>query len=79
MKKRLLALVLALVMVVTILPASVLADEPGVGRAVNGYYDVSGNWVPGGTGTTIDSDTGIELSKTAEPVSGNPNQYTISL
>ena len=51
MKKRLLALVLALVMVVTILPASVLADQGDAGQV---------------TTVTTTPDSPVQITKTVE-------------
>lgn len=60
MKKRLLALFLAFVMAMSLLPVSVFAageDAP----VVNGYYE-DGVWREGGDGTIEDKNTGIQMS-----------------
>lgn len=77
MKKRLLALFLAFVMAMSLLPVSVFAA--GEGKSVaNGYYE-DGVWREGGIGTIKDTDTGIQMSKTATPDRSDPNKYTIAL
>lgn len=78
MKKRLLALFLAFVMAMSLLPVSVFAAGEG-DSVVNGYYDEFGAWQAGGTGTIEDMDTGIQMSKTATPDPSDPNKYTIEL
>lgn len=78
MKKRLLALFLAFVMAMSLLPVSVFAAGEGESVA-NGYYDNSGTWQVGGDGTIMDEDTGIQMSKTATPDPEDPNKYTIEL
>lgn len=78
MKKRLLALFLAFVMAMSLLPVSVFAAGEG-GSVANGYYDKSGTWQVGGDGTIMDEDTGIQMSKTAKPDPSDPNKYTIKL
>ena len=68
MKKRLLALVLALVMVVAILPVSVLAapgDEPG-----------QANLTPG---PVTSDDNLVTVEKSAAAVDGQPNTYDVTL
>ena len=68
MKKRLLALILALVMVVAILPASVLAapgDEPG-----------QANLTPG---PVTSDDNLVTVEKSAATVDGQPNTYDVTL
>lgn len=80
MKKRLLALFLAFVMAMSLLPVSVFAaGEDAPAPVVNGYYNESGAWQAGESGTIVDKDTGIQMSKTATPVPGDPNKYTIKL
>lgn len=79
MKKRLLALFLAFVMAMSLLPVSVFAaGEDAPAPVVNGYYE-DGAWQAGGTGTIQDEATGIQMSKTATPDPENPNKYTIAL
>ena len=77
MKKRLLALFLAFVMAMSLLPVSVFAagEDKSV---VNGYYE-DGVWKEGGNGTIEDEATRIQMSKTATPDPKNPNKYTIKL
>ena len=68
MKKRLLALILALVMVMAILPASVLAapgDEPG-----------QANLTPG---PVTSDDNLVTVEKSAAAVAGQPNTYDVTL
>lgn len=77
MKKRLLALFLAFVMAMSLLPVSVFAAGEGA-PVVNGYYE-DGVWQEGGDGTTEDTNTGIQMSKTATPDPSVPNKYTIKL
>ena len=77
MKKRLLALFLAFVMAMSLLPVSVFAAGEGA-PVVNGCYQ-DGVWEEGGNGTIEDTATGIQMSKTATPVPENPNKYTIEL
>ena len=76
MKKRLLAFVLTFALVISLLPTTVLAVEGD--RAVNGIYQ-DGTWQQSGIGSITDSETGIELSKTATPDPGDPNLYTIHM
>ena len=77
MKKRLLALFLAFVMAMSLLPVSVFAagEDKSV---VNGYYE-DGVWKEGGNGTIEDEATRIQMSKTATPDPKDPNKYTIAL
>lgn len=77
MKKRLLALFLAFVMAMSLLPVSVFAAGEGA-PVVNGYYE-DDVWKQGGTGTIKDKATGIQMSKTATPDPSDPNKYTIAL
>lgn len=78
MKKRLLALFLAFVMAMSLLPVSVFAAGEGA-SVVNGYYNESGAWQAGESGTIVDKETGIQMSKTATPDTDDPNKYTIEL
>ena len=80
--RRGLAWVLVLCMVFSLVPGAAMpirAEEDA--PTVNGYYDDSGNWVEGGTGTIVhDVDgTDVTLSKTAQAVEGMENTYDITL
>ena len=80
--RRGLAWVLVLCMVFSLVPgAAIPARAEENAPTVNGYYDNSGNWVEGGTGTvTHDVDgTDVTLSKTAQAVEGKENTYDITL
>lgn len=81
--QKILSILLTLCMLLGNAPFPALAAEDGNAGAstTNGYYDASGNWVAGGTGsTTCDVDgTNVTLSKTATPVEGQPNTYNITL
>ena len=90
MTKKLLAVLLAVLMIVTMIPMNAFAAETEpeefVPTVVNGEYDANGNWVPGGNGTKVytvkdanGNDSTLELSKTATPVEGMPNCYDITL
>lgn len=80
LKKRALALLMCICMIVTLLPVAAFADEPAVvyGQYDNGQWgqvaDVSGSATyPTGGGNTL------TLSKTATPVEGQDNTYRIDL
>ena len=80
--RRGLAWVLVLCMVFSLVPgAAIPARAEENAPTVNGYYDNSGNWVEGGTGTvTHDVDgTDVTLTKTAQAVEGKENTYDITL
>ena len=80
--RRGLAWVLVLCMVFSLVPgAAIPARAEENAPTVNGYYDNSGNWVEGGTGSvTHDVDgTDVTLSKTAQAVEGKENTYDITL
>ena len=80
--RRGLAWVLVLCMVFSLVPgAAIPARAEENAPTVNGYYDNSGNWVEGGTGSvTHDVDgTDVTLSKTAQAVEGKDNTYDITL
>ena len=87
MKKRILSLLLAVVMLIGLLPTVALAEEPETGDTTPssnvqyGSYDNNNEWKADETsnGTYTDPKTGIKVSKTAEPVEGNPNEYTVTL
>ncbi|MBE6731079.1 MAG: Cna B-type domain-containing protein [Ruminococcaceae bacterium] len=90
MTKKLLAVLLAVLMIVTMIPMNAFAAETEpeefVPTVVNGEYDANGNWAPGGSGTKVytvkdanGNDSTLELSKTATPVEGMPNCYDITL
>ena len=87
MTKRLLSVLLAVLMIVTMIPVSAFAaeTETTAPTVVNGYYE-NDAWVEGGNGiktyTVQDAngnDSTIELSKTATPVEGKENTYEITL
>ena len=75
LKKRGLALLMCICMIVTLLPVAAFADDAAV---VYGQYTDDG-WAedPSADGT-VTSDN-ITISKTAEPVSGEADTYTINL
>ena len=75
LKKRGLALLMCLCMVITLLPVAAFADDAAV---VYGQY-TDGVWAenPSADGT-VTSDN-ITISKTAEPVSGEADTYRINL
>ncbi|MGM9592588.1 MAG: S-layer homology domain-containing protein [Oscillospiraceae bacterium] len=75
LKKRGLALLMCLCMVITLLPVAAFADDAAV---VYGQYE-DGVWQqdPSADGT-VTSDN-ITISKTAEPVSGEADTYRINL
>ena len=81
MRKRIFAMLVALIMAISLLPVSALAGDvdPPAPPVVYGSY-VNGVWVEnsGSTGSITDAATGITVSKTAEPTD-TPNEYTITL
>ena len=87
MKKRILSLLLAVVMIVGMLPTFALAAEAETGNTTTssdveyGSYDESGKWNKDedSNGTYTDPTTGIKVSKIAVPVDGKPNEYTVTL
>ena len=82
MRRRILASLLAFVMLFSLLPVNALADEiagDASAAVVYGTYNEKGEWVQGtGSGTYTDPDTGVILSKIAEPT-GTPNEYEVTL
>ena len=82
MRRRILASLLAFVMLFSLLPVNALADEiagDASAAVVYGTYNEKGEWVQGtGSGTYTDPDTGVTLSKIAEPT-GTPNEYEVTL
>lgn len=80
LKKRALALLMCVCMIVTLLPVAAFADEPAV---VYGQYD-NGQWgqVADASGSATYQTGGgntLTLSKTATPVEGQDNTYRIDL
>ena len=75
LKKRGLALLMCICMIMTLLPVAAFADDAAV---VYGQY-TDGVWAedPSADGT-VTSDN-ITISKTAEPVSGEADTYRINL
>ena len=78
--KRALALALVFALVASFCVTGAAAvDEPGERQAVvNGQY-VDGQWREGGNGSYTDEQSGVTVSKTAEAVSGEDNQYEVTL
>ena len=84
MMKRIIALLLALILTVGLLPTVALAAEggetptTGTGDVKNGYYEGT-TWKEG----TLNQDTlptGVEsVSKTAKKVEGEENKYEVEL
>ena len=82
-RKRGLALVMCICMLLTLMPMSVLADEAPAPDVVYGEYnDANGKWEQSDNGgsLTYDTDGGntLKLSKTAEKADGD-NTYKITL
>ena len=82
-RKRGLALVMCICMLLTLMPMSVLADEAPAPDVVYGKYnDANGKWEQSDNGgsLTYDTDGGntLKLSKTAEKANGD-NTYKITL
>ena len=82
-RKRGLALVMCICMLLTLMPMSVLADEAPAPDVVYGKYnDANGKWEQSDNGgsLTYDTDGGntLKLSKTAEKADGD-NTYKITL
>ncbi len=80
LKKRALALLMCICMIVTLLPVAAFADEPAV---VYGQYD-NGQWgqvadVSGSATYQTGGGNTLTLSKTATPVEGQDNTYRIDL
>ena len=83
MRKRIIALLLALILTVGLLPTVALAAEGDAGAAtapadvIDGYYDDNNEWTKG----KLPQSTvpGVQaVSKTAKPTS-NPNEYEVEL
>lgn len=83
MMKRIIALLLALILTVGLLPTVALAAEGDAGAAtapadvIDGYYDDNNEWTKG----KLPQSTvpGVQaVSKTAKPTS-NPNEYEVEL
>ncbi len=81
-RKRGLALVMCICMLLTLMPMSVLADEAPAPDVVYGEYNANGEWEQSDNGgsLTYDTDGGntLKLSKTAEKADGD-NTYKITL
>lgn len=83
MMKRIIALLLALILTVGLLPTVALAAEGETGAAtapadvIDGYYDDNNKWTKGTI--TQQPVPGVQtVSKTAKPTS-NPNEYEVKL
>ena len=81
-RKRGLALVMCICMLLTLMPMSVLADEAPAPDVVNGQYNENGEWVQSDNGGSLTYDTAggntLKLSKTAVKADGD-NTYKITL
>ena len=81
-RKRGLALVMCICMLLTLMPMSVLADEAPAPDIVNGQYNANGEWVQSDNGGSLtyntEGDNTLKLSKTAEKADGD-NTYKITL
>ena len=82
MRKRILSLFMALVMLFSLTtPAAWAAEGPESSDTTNGTY-TGGVWAPGGTGTlsySPDNNTTLNLSKTAKVVSDNVFDITLTV
>ncbi|MBE6918097.1 MAG: VWA domain-containing protein [Ruminococcaceae bacterium] len=83
MRKRILSLFMALVMLFSLTTPTAWAAEGDESPVTNGTYE-GGVWTPGGTGSITyedvdDAGTDLTLSKVATPVAGQPNTFTINL
>ena len=86
MKKKFLALVLTLAMVLSLVPVTALATEgtpdTALGGVVDGYYTNTGEWKSGEPENAIPGslkDTVTTVDKTAKKVDGQDNQYEVTL
>ena len=86
MKKKFLALVLTLAMVLSLVPVTALATEgtpdTASGGVVDGYYTNTGEWKSGELENAIPGslkDTVTTVDKTAKKVDGQDNQYEVTL
>ena len=84
MKKRIFALIMAMCLALSLLPASVFAENESGSDVVYGTYGTGKTWTQDKKGTgTIEYKTGdgntVTLSKKATPVKDQPNTYQIDL
>ena len=84
MKKRIFALIMAMCLALSLLPASVFAENESDSDVVYGKYGTGKTWTQDKKGTgTIEYKTGdgntVTLSKKATPVKDQPNTYQIDL
>lgn len=81
MKKKFLALVLTLAMVLSLVPVTALAtDGAPTPDVVDGYYNNDNQWVQGEQARSDElQDTVTTVNKKAEKVAGQDNQYEVTL
>ncbi len=78
MKKRFLAMLLAVLMIVNIVPTGVIAEETDAPDEITyGSYNEEGTWVP--TGESSVTENGITLSKNAVRKSENTYEVTLQV